>query len=353
MQEAQVAPPGSFRPRNGAILTSGILLALNGLGALASGAMSILQVFLMKRIGSLDPKAAKELGSFSDSMWSISLANMVLYGGIGVVFIYAAIGCFRYRRWARPLNLTVGWGWLFMGVVMMMSLVVMMGPMREMMNKAMTTAVATTPGATAPPPVPMGGIFTFVMIFYLVMIVVFVVAPPAIILWLNWSQDVRHTLEWKDPVTRWTDRLPANLVGLVIASTVFALVSVPGIFLINEPWMTPVLGNGLVKYIWYVIPAAWAYVAWGTWRRQIAAWIVAFFSLVGGVVTGFFSMGGTNWTELYKQMGIPETDSGEMAAMMEAMFSPQKLMILMIIGFVPLFGFLFWCLRDFRKDKTA
>ena len=103
MQEAQVAPPGSFRPRNGAILTSGILLALNGLGALASGAMSILQVFLMKRISSLDPKAAKELGSFSDSMWTISLANMVLYGGIGVVFIYAAIGCFRYRRWARPL----------------------------------------------------------------------------------------------------------------------------------------------------------------------------------------------------------------------------------------------------------
>jgi hypothetical protein len=353
MTEPSPAPPGSFHPRNGAILTSGILLALSGLGSLGSGAMAILQVFLMKRLGSLDPKAAKELAGFGESMWSISLANLVIYGGIGIVFVYAAIGCFRYRRWARAMNLTLGWGWLYMGVVTMMSLVVMMGPMREAMNGAMTKAVASTPGATAPPPLPMGGIFTFVMIFYLLLVVLFVIVPPAIILWLNWSRDVRHTLEWRDPVARWTDRLPVGLSGLVIASVCFALVSLPGVFLMNEPWMTPVLGDGPGKHAWWLMPVAWAYVAWGTLRRQLAAWFAAMVSLLAGAVTGFLSFRGTNWAELYKGMGMPEDDLGEMAAMMESMFDPQKMMILMIVGFVPLFGYLFWIFKDFRKPAAA
>ena len=353
MTEPFLAPPGSFHPRNGAILTSGILLTLNGLGALGSGVMSVVQVFLMKRIGSLDPKAAAELGEMGEPMWTISLANLVFYGLIGILFLYAAIGCFTYRRWARPMNLTLGWGWLYMGVVMMMGLVVMMGPMREAMSGAMKKATVATSGGASPPPVPIEGILGIVMVVYLVIIVVFVIVPPSLILWLNWSEDVRHTLEWRDRSPRWTDRLPVALSGLVIASALFALVSVPGVFLMNEPWMAPLLGDGPVKYAWWLVPVAWAYVAWGTLRRQLAAWFTAMISLLAGAAMGFFSMRGTNWVELYKQMGIAESDVGEMARMMEAMFNPQKMMTLMIIGFVPLFGYLFWIFKDFRKTATA
>jgi len=284
MTEPFLAPPGSFHPRNGAILTSGILLALSGLGSLGSGAMSVVQVFLMKRIGSLGPKSAAELGEVGASMWTISLANLVFYGLIGILFLYAAIGCFTYRRWARPMNLTLGWGWLYMGVVMMMGLVVMMGPMREAMSGAMTKATATTSGGAPPPPVPIDGILGIVMVVYLLIIVVFVIVPPALILWLNWSQDVRHTLEWRDRVPRWTDRLPVALSGLVIASALFAIISIPGVFLMNEPWMASVLGDGPVKYAWWIVPVAWAYVAWGTLRRQIAAWFTAMISLLNFIL---------------------------------------------------------------------
>lgn len=353
MNEAHVAPPGSFHPRNGAILTSGILLALNGLGSLGSGAMSVLQVFLMKRVASLDPKAAAEIGGLGESMWKISLANLAFYGFTGILFLYAAIGCFTYRRWARPLNLALGWGWLYMGVVMMMALVVTMGPIREMMSSAMTKAVATAPGGAPAPPIPMGGIFGIVMAIYLVVIVVFVIVPPALILWLNWSEDVRHTLEWRDATPRWTDRLPLGLSGLTVGAVVFALMSLPGMFLMNEPWMAPIFGAGAARYAWYLVPAAWAYVAWGTPRRQLAAWCTAMVSLLAGAAMGFLSMRGVNWAELYEEMGIPGADVGEMASLMEAMFAPPKMMILMIIGFVPLFGFLVWILKDFRKAGTA
>jgi hypothetical protein len=354
MTESSLAPHGSFHPRNGAILTSGILLTLNGLGALGSGAMSVLQMFLMKRIGGLDPKAAAELGEMGESMWTISLANLLIYGSIGAVFLYAAYGCFTYRRWSRPLNLTLGWGWLYFGVIMMMSLVVTMGEIREFMNEAVAKAMVATSGpTTTPAPVPIGGIFGIIMAVYLVIIVLFVIVPPALILWLNWKQDVRHTLAWKDPLPRWTDRLPVTLCGLVISSIFFTLMSLPGVFLMNEAWMAPVLGDGPVKYAWWLVPVAWAYVAWGTLRRQIAAWFTAMISLLAGAAMGFLSMRGTNWAELYKQMGIPESDVGEMARMMEAMFNPQKMMILMIIGFVPLFGYLVWIFKDFRKTGTV
>ncbi len=343
-----LAPPGSYHPRNGAILTSGILLTLNGLGSLGTAAMSVLQVFLMKRLGGLDPEAGKELERIGDSMWKISLANLLVYGSIGFVFLSAAFGCFAYRRWARPLNLTLGWSWLYMGVLILMTYVVTMGAMRETMTSAMAKTVASTPG-TPPTSIPLGGIFGIIMAIYLVIIILFVIVPPALIVWLNWSEDVRHTLESRDSVARWTDRLPVPLVGLVIASAFSVLMSLPGVFLMNEPWMAPILGDGLVRYLWWLVPLAWAYVAWGTLRRHLAAWVVAMLSLLAGATTGFLAMHRTNWAELYKEMGIPESDVGEMAGMMESMFHPQKMTILLIIGFVPILGFLIWTWKDFRK----
>ena len=273
MNELSPAPKAEFRPKNGAILATGILLGLTGLMMVGAGFLTLFQTFAMQQIAKADPKAMSELAGMQDMMWTASLINLVFYGGLGLLFLAVAYGCITYRRWARPFALTLGWGWVFMGITMLISLSVMMGGIKDMMGRTMEKAAKSSPSEAAMP--EMDGIFTVIMVIYFVMILLFLIALPTVILWLQWGDDVRRTYESRDRKLRWTDRQPAPLIGMTIAAALFAACSLPYLFLMQSPLMKAFLPDGPLKYAWLLIPFVWAYVAWGSYRRQIAAWILA------------------------------------------------------------------------------
>lgn len=350
MSEFSTAPVAEFRPKNGAILATGILLGLTGLMMVGTGFLTLIQTFAMQQIAKADPKAMSELAGMQDMMWTASLINLVFYGGLGVLFLCIAYGCITYRRWARPFALTLGWGWIFMGISMLISLSVMMGGIKDLMGRTMEKAAKTSPGGAAMP--PMDGIFTVIMVIYFVMIVIFLIALPAVILWLQWGEDVRRTYESRDPKVRWTDRQPAPLIGMTIAAALFAACSVPYLFMMQSPLMKAFLPVGPLKYLWLLIPFVWAYVAWGTYRRQIAAWILAVLALVAGVWFGFSAMSGIDWDLFFKQIGIPEKDLGDLVTMSKEIYTPSRMGVLMIGAMLPTFGFLIWVLRYFRRAES-
>ncbi len=310
----------------------------------------VLQWFLMDKLGGLDPAAAAQMESMKDMMGMASVINLIFYGGTGVLMIILSIGFFTKKRWTRPIALTLGWSWLYLGVVMVLSLLQMMGPMKSMMTDAMKTAMATAPDGNSAP--PMDGFFGIFMTIYLAIIIVFLILLPALLLWLNWSVDVRRTLELHDPTPRWTDRHPAPLIGMVIASLAFAVFSLPGILMMNQPWMSQFLPGGGLRYLFYLIPFVWFYIAWGSYRGQIAAWLTALILIIASAALGIQTMQNVDWVVMYQQMGMPESEVEKLAPMLTEMMSPKKMGILMGASMLPMLGYLLWVLRFFRKQSV-
>lgn len=337
----------AFRPRNGAILTTGILFGIIGLMLGGSGAMTMVQTLMMSQLAKTDPKAMSEFGGMQDMMWTASIVNLVIYGGLGLLFIAVAYGCFAGRRWSRPFALTLAWGWIYMGVTMFLSLAVMMGGMRDMMSGIMESAAKTSPQA---PPMPaMDGFFTIIMVIYFVMIVLFMIVLPAVIVWLQWGAEVRLTLESRDPVPRWTDRQPAPLLGMAIAAALFGLCSLPYLFMMGSSFLKPFLPEGPLKHFWIVVPFVWAYIAWGSYRRQLAAWILALGLLAAGTWIGVHTIQRIDWADAFSQMGIPGMEPGDLAKWMESLFQPTRMLVMMVGSILPLLGYLIWVLRYFRR----
>lgn len=198
------------------------------------GVLTTLQYFLMGQMSGIDPEIKSEMESMKGMMGMTSLVNLIVYGGIGVLMFVVASGCFLFKRWARPFVLTISWGWLYMEAVMIISIVMMMGPMKQFMAEIMSAELAAAPPGSAPTPTSMDGFFTVFLLIYLVFLFVFLVLVPGLLLKLNWGSVVRRTLEIRDPHPRWTDRQAAPLIGLTIATFTFAVVSIPSRLMMNQ-----------------------------------------------------------------------------------------------------------------------
>ena len=346
MNELPAGPLSEFKPRKGPLITSGVLFGLFGLMLCGFGALSILQYFLMDQLGGLDPKAAAQMESMKGIMGMAFVVNLIVYGGTGILMIVLAFGLFTMKRWSRPFALTVSWGWLYMGVVMMVTLILMMGAMKGFMGDAMKTGLASAPEGSAAPPVD--SILTIIMCFYIGFIFLFLILVPALLLWLNWGSDVRRTLELHDSKPRWTDRQPVPVIGLTITAAAFALFSLPGMMMMNQPWMSQFLPGGGFKYLYFLLPFVWFYISWGSYRGQIAAWITALVLLIGSAAMGIHTMQNVDWAVMYQQMGMPDAEVKKIAPMVTEMFALKKIGILMGASMLPLLAYLLWVLRFFR-----
>lgn len=352
MSESSDVPLSDFKPRNGAIIATGILFGLFGLMLCGVGLLSTLQYFLMGTLAGIDPRTQAEMESMQGLMGMTSIINLVVYGGSGVLMIVVAFGCFLFRRWARPFVLTIGWGWTYMGVVMVVSILMMMGPMKEFMAKSMAAELASAPGAGAPSADSMEGFFAIFMVIYLIFLLVFAVLVPGLLLWLNWGSDIRRTLESRDLRPRWTDRQAAPVIGLTITSMIMAIFSLPSLLLMNQAWMSQFLPGGIFWNLLFLVPLVWGYVAWGSYRGQFAAWALALLMILAGATMGITSMQHVNWTEVYQQMGMPEKEVARIAPLVEQMLSQKRMAILMGVSMIPLLGYLIWVLRYFRKQAA-
>ena len=233
---------------------------------------------------------------------------------------------------------------------MFLSLAVMMGGMQDMMSGIMESAAKASPQA---PPMPaMDGVFTVIMVIYFVMILLFMIALPALIVWLQWSAEVRLTLESRDPVPRWTDRQPAPLIGMAIAAALFGFCSLPYLFMMDSAFLKPFLPEGPLKHFWIVVPFVWAYIAWGSYRRQIAAWVLAIALLVAGTWVGLGAIQRIDWADAFSQMGIPGMEPEDLAKWMESLFQPTRMLVMMAGSILPLLGYLIWVLRYFRRPEA-
>jgi hypothetical protein len=269
-------------------------LMLFGIFQIVLGGLCGLMGLMMFAVTALGPAARAPQGQAMDAQSMIPA--MAFYVVLAVGFIWLGIGSVKARRWAWTLTVVFSWMWLIMGVLAFAAFVVFVGPM---MSAAMPQQANVPPEALA---------MTIVMIRIISGAVVagIYVLLPAIFLIFCQRESVRATCQRRDPKTRWTDRCPMPVLALSILLA-FSVVSMPSAMVYGP--VVPLFG------IFASGPAGWAvillvtlvmaYLAWGAYRLQMAAWWGMLLLCIVGAVNMAVTFSQRDVMEMYEAMRIP------------------------------------------------
>lgn len=344
--------PLDYKDRRASLIISGIILALIGVGVGLLSAFYILffSFFSDAMMAAAPPSPAgtpAPTDLFGDGMQDLMVGAGVMYGVVALGFLVIGAGNVFLRRWSRPLALILSSAWIYFGLVSMMWMLVSFSAMREMMYEQMAADGAAPPGMG---PDAMVG---FMIGFNLVFLFIFGVMLPALIFWLNMSQDAKITLEFCDRKPRWTDRCPVPLLGLAVFAAASGVMTIASAFWI--PFM-PVFGHVLTgqtaRIFWLGIAVVLLVIGWGAYRKMLVAWALALVLVIAGTFSGAVSFRRLDWAEMYDMMGIPIPDDQmlEMTRMMEAMYSGSSMIVAMILAALPVLAYLIWVLRFFKQE---
>jgi len=246
--------PPTHRDRSTRLVVSGVFLCLLACCAFFFAVVTLASMLYVRRLPEVPETAQLGLGQV--------ISASLVYCVTGAVLLTLGIGSIRRRRWARPLVLIVGWGWLVIGVVVCL---------------VMTAVLPVAAEGLPPDPTARAAFYgCFGAVLGLFGIVI-----PLLLVTLYRGTDVRATLAAHDPQERWTDRVPTPLLGLSLwlgFGAVSSLLSTLNpMLLVGSRIVT-----GPIAVATYVATAAvMAGVAVGLARRsRIAWWIgVATFAL--------------------------------------------------------------------------
>ena len=255
--------------------------------------------------------------------------DVLVYLAIGGCLAALGVGSIRARRWSRPLALVAGWVWLAIGVVSVLMVVFLVPP---------SLSASGMPAGTAGCAVAALGIF-----FSL-----FLVLLPALLVRFYGREDVRRTIEARDPLPGWTDRVPTVVLSIVVALVFGGAICLFSIPMSRAVPLFGMLVTGMPARLVMLAIAALSFVlAWGSWRRAPAAW----WGLVLFQVLSFvnvLAMRSTDVAAIFRESGYPQDG----ASRVPSEFFRGPLFLLVTGGLsAALLGFLLAVRKHFRGDS--
>ncbi len=282
MSTEHAPPPTALPDRSVRLMVAGVFEIL-------LGCFCLLLVMMMGGSGCADQAA----GAPAQGLNAAAIVQaLVIYVLAAVAFIWVGIGLARARRWAWALTVAWSWVWLVVGAFGFVIVSCVMGQG--------TWAAIAEQGKLPPQMATAMRITTTVMLGCIYVVV------PGLLLALCHQKSVRATCERRDLKTRWTDRCPLPVLAL---SLVFALSFVSMFSMAAYRWTLPVFGSyvsgatGAALVVLIAIVLAW--LAWGTYRLQPAAWWGAVVVMVVGTANMIVMFAAMDLSEMYKKMGMP------------------------------------------------
>lgn len=294
----------SFNDRSTMLMAVGICLVVGGCLAGCGTIAMPMTMFL--------PRGATPAGGPPRPNWSQLIPGLTLYALAAVCLITLGIGAIRKRRWVRPIVLVLAWIGLIMGVMSAVFLGVMFPDMIRNMRSAMP---APTPNRPGPPMQMMITIMAVVAGFIGLLYIII----PALLIYLFKGADVQATLEYYDPVSRWTDRVLIAVLGLcaiLLLAALSALMMMPqgmmplfGIFVYAAPARAGLIFTAIICLAAAVL----------VYRlRQSGWWLaVVIFTLVS--LSVFITFLRADPTEAYRRTGITAEQMKMMSSMIRRM----------------------------------
>lgn len=258
-------------------------LILLGIFQVLLGCLCGLMAVMMVALYLLGPMANAPQGQDRQLM----ITGMVLYLPLALAFIWLGIGLVRARRWAWTLTVVLSWMWLIMGVVAFAMVVFFMGTMAQQGGMPPETIMAMR--------IIGGAVLACIYILL-----------PGVFLVLCHRESVRATCRRRDPKIRWTDRCPMPVLALSIiqALSVVSMSSVVAYGCVM-PLFGVFISGAAGAVVILLIALVLAYLAWGTYRLQMAAWWGMLLLVSAGTLNMVVTFSRTDLMEMYEKMGMP------------------------------------------------
>lgn len=212
-----------------------------------------------------------------------AISNIVIYGLLAVYFFSVGVGSIRKRRWARALSLALSAMWLAVGVAAIAVVVVLLPRLMTIFPPSQTTFFAT--------------------LLFAVLAVVYILIPLALVLFYR-SPHVKATCEAKDPVPRWTDRVPLPILSLVIAMAFSAAAVLVSLSYGIAPIFGTIFTGAPAAMILLAFAGLCAYLSVQLYRMKRSAWWTSLFLIILGMVNAVVTFSQVDLEKLYEQMGV-------------------------------------------------
>jgi len=320
MSEITNPIPGAFKDRSVGLLVYGILTVLLGL-------LFLLFVPLLLFAGSVN--AAAHTGP-QPSFWPM----IGICGVLAVVNILLGIGSVMRRRWARALLLIASWGWLIIGIFVVIGSALIL-----------PTALQGAPaGQEQILPGTQLMITVAVLLFYSA---IFIALPLAWLLFYR-SAHVKATCEHFDPVRRWTDACPLPVLVMALLYAAYGVIMV--VVALAGPAKLMFFGTLFsvfaARAVYLGLAGVLIVIAWGIFRLDRRALWLAVFLILLSTVSSVLTAGLHSPSEIYEGTSVgPDA----LAMIQGSDFVRNYLIIAPIIGAVLNLGYLAFISRYFAK----
>ena len=265
-------------------------LLLLGIFQVVLGCLCGLMGAVMVGAAMLGPMGAVPQGQ-STSL-QMMIPALVFYVLLAVALIWLGIGLVRARRWAWTLTVVLSWMWLVIRVVSFVAFVFLIGPMIwESMARDGK--------------VPREMIMGMLMVMGLFVVCVYILLPGLFLVVCH-RESVRATCQTRDPKIRWTDRCPMPVLALTVIQALGA-VAMPSalaygsVIVLFGVFLSRASGTVAIGLIMLVL----AYLAWGSYRLQMAAWWGMLLAGMVGALNTVVTFSRTDLMQMYEKMGFP------------------------------------------------
>ncbi len=330
MSTAEQPSPMTWYPDRGArLLLLGVFQILLGCLSLLMAAM----IGVASLLGPLAPAQPRQAMNMQAMIPSI-----VIYLLVAVAFIWLGIGLARARRWAWTLTVVLSWIWLIMGVAAIIMFAFLAGPM-------MRAAIAPQQGRMPPE-----AIMTMQLVGGACVGCIYIVLPSIFLVFCQ-GDSVCATCYRRDPKTPWTDRCPMPVLAMSILFTFsFASMSSVMVYGIVMPFFGIFLSGAAGAAVLVVIELVLAYLAWGTYRLQMAAWWGSLLVGIAGALNMAITFSYADLMAVYEKMKMPPDQLEMMRKIGFAESMSQLAPWMALVGGTAWVGYLLYVRRYFIAD---
>ena len=165
------------------------------------------------------------------------------------------------------------------------------------------------------------------------------------------GESVRATCQRRDPQIRWTDRCPMPVLALSILHASSAAMWMPAMAVYGcvMPVFGVILSGAVGAAVILLLTLVLAYLAWGTYRLQMAAWWGTLLLWIAGTLN-MITFSQTGLMEMYEKMNMPaaQLDMMRKSGMIETMSRWMPWMGL--VGGALWLGYLLYVRRYFVRN---
>lgn len=309
------------------------------------------QIILGLFAGLMVPLAA--LGTFMSRLGpgggvrtSQFLSSTAAYAFAAVGLLTLGIGSVQMRRWARALTLVFSWYWAITGALITTLLTAVMPVMMRGAMQAQQNA------AGAPPQEISNGVMAVIITFMIVFMAFFLVAVPIAYIIFYSMKDVAETCRHRDPVERWTDRVPLPVLGAVVVLTLQATyLLLTGVTTPLFPLFGRYVGGIRGFACFFVVAALEAYLAAAFYRMKPVGWWIAVITAPIRLISMVLTYTKADLLEAYAKTGPSDAEIRAMSQ--NPMLRGHVFLWWGLISMVMFLGYVIWLKRYFKKPETA